>query len=258
MAGTPLSLQDAPSAPFAPHVLLLTLCLSLLSTPCSLLLRSYLSGVGFDPVYGARPVKRAVQRELETPLAKALLTGAFQEEDTVIVDASPSGSGLCFARRAAVAADGEGAGEGGAAAAAAQEEVPVVIPAGGYQRPVPVLAAAAATPAASTSGGGAAVAAGGKRFDPLAGGRKGSKSSQQAPIQQQQPNGSASEGPGTAPAAEAGAADGSSTGGGGGSSSGTEGLDAAVAARLDTTNLPSFLKDPVRRDGQDMPPTCSE
>lgn len=42
---------------------------------------------GFDPVYGARPVKRAVQRELETSLAKALLRGDFVEEDTVVVEA---------------------------------------------------------------------------------------------------------------------------------------------------------------------------
>ena len=42
---------------------------------------------GYDPVYGARPVKRAVQRELETALAKALLRGDFGEDDTVVVDA---------------------------------------------------------------------------------------------------------------------------------------------------------------------------
>ena len=37
---------------------------------------------GYDPVFGARPVKRAVQRELETGLAKALLKGEFGEDDT--------------------------------------------------------------------------------------------------------------------------------------------------------------------------------
>lgn len=46
---------------------------------------------GFDPVFGARPVKRAVQRELETSLAKALLRGEFGEEDTVVVSA-PGGA----------------------------------------------------------------------------------------------------------------------------------------------------------------------
>ncbi len=42
-------------------------------------------------MYGARPVKRAVQRDLETGLAKALLRGDFGEEDTVIVEA-PGGA----------------------------------------------------------------------------------------------------------------------------------------------------------------------
>jgi ATP-dependent Clp protease ATP-binding subunit ClpA len=34
-----------------------------------------LAAKGFDPIFGARPVKRAIQRELETPLAQALLRG---------------------------------------------------------------------------------------------------------------------------------------------------------------------------------------
>lgn len=38
---------------------------------------------GFDPVFGARPVKRAVQQQLETTIAKALLRGEFGEEDVV-------------------------------------------------------------------------------------------------------------------------------------------------------------------------------
>jgi len=46
---------------------------------------------GYDPVYGARPVKRAVQRELETSLAKGFLKGDFGEDDTVVVDA-PGGA----------------------------------------------------------------------------------------------------------------------------------------------------------------------
>ena len=56
---------------------------------CSLL--PALQERGFDPVYGARPVKRAVQRELETALAKGMLRGEFGEEDTVIVEA-PGGA----------------------------------------------------------------------------------------------------------------------------------------------------------------------
>jgi ATP-dependent Clp protease ATP-binding subunit ClpB len=41
--------------------------------------------VGYDPVYGARPLKRAVQRELETPIAKCILRGEFVSGDTILV-----------------------------------------------------------------------------------------------------------------------------------------------------------------------------
>jgi ATP-dependent Clp protease ATP-binding subunit ClpB len=42
---------------------------------------------GFDPVYGARPLKRAIQSEIENPLAKAILEGRFGPKDTIAVDA---------------------------------------------------------------------------------------------------------------------------------------------------------------------------
>ena len=45
-----------------------------------------LAKVGFDPVYGARPLKRAIQSELENPLAKAILEGRFAPKDTIYVD----------------------------------------------------------------------------------------------------------------------------------------------------------------------------
>lgn len=45
-----------------------------------------LAEVGYDPVYGARPLKRTIQRELETKLAKGILSGTFSEGDTVFVD----------------------------------------------------------------------------------------------------------------------------------------------------------------------------
>ncbi len=41
---------------------------------------------GFDPVYGARPLKRAIQQELENPLAKAILEGKFAAKDVIQVD----------------------------------------------------------------------------------------------------------------------------------------------------------------------------
>jgi ATP-dependent Clp protease ATP-binding subunit ClpB len=46
----------------------------------------FLAEVGFDPVYGARPLKRAIQRELETQIAKEILRGNFLEGDTIFVD----------------------------------------------------------------------------------------------------------------------------------------------------------------------------
>ena len=46
----------------------------------------FLADVGYDPVYGARPLKRAIQRELETAIAKAILRGEFQNGDTIFVD----------------------------------------------------------------------------------------------------------------------------------------------------------------------------
>jgi ATP-dependent Clp protease ATP-binding subunit ClpB len=46
----------------------------------------FLAEVGYDPVFGARPLKRAIQRELETPIAKAILRGEFNDGDTIFVD----------------------------------------------------------------------------------------------------------------------------------------------------------------------------
>ncbi len=44
-----------------------------------------LAEVGYDPVYGARPLKRAIQQRIENPLAEAILRGQFQPDDTVTV-----------------------------------------------------------------------------------------------------------------------------------------------------------------------------
>lgn len=46
----------------------------------------YLADVGFDPVYGARPLKRTIQRELETNVARRILAGEIKDGDTVVVD----------------------------------------------------------------------------------------------------------------------------------------------------------------------------
>ena len=57
---------------------------------------SLLANVGFDPVYGARPLKRAIQQQLENPLAQRILSGEFSNGDTVQVDAA--GGQLVFHR----------------------------------------------------------------------------------------------------------------------------------------------------------------
>jgi ATP-dependent Clp protease ATP-binding subunit ClpB len=41
---------------------------------------------GFDPVYGARPLKRAIQQSIENPLAQEILAGRFGPKDTVVID----------------------------------------------------------------------------------------------------------------------------------------------------------------------------
>ncbi|MEN6393741.1 MAG: ATP-dependent chaperone ClpB [Anaerolineaceae bacterium] len=48
--------------------------------------RQFLAEVGYDPNFGARPLKRAIQRELQDPLALKLLSGEFQEGNIILVD----------------------------------------------------------------------------------------------------------------------------------------------------------------------------
>ncbi|MGV1107194.1 ATP-dependent chaperone ClpB [Xanthomonas translucens] len=55
-----------------------------------------LGNVGFDPVYGARPLKRAIQSQLENPLAQQILSGQFLSGDTIRVDAE--GGQLVFVK----------------------------------------------------------------------------------------------------------------------------------------------------------------
>jgi ATP-dependent Clp protease ATP-binding subunit ClpB len=50
--------------------------------------RDWLGRVGYDPVYGARPLKRAVQKYLQDPLAEAILRGEVPDGSTVTVDDS--------------------------------------------------------------------------------------------------------------------------------------------------------------------------
>ncbi|HEX4339377.1 MAG TPA: ATP-dependent chaperone ClpB [Polyangiaceae bacterium] len=62
--------------------------------------KDYLGEVGWDPQYGARPLKRAIQKNVEDELARRVLEGQFSPGDTVLVDRTEKGLG--FATRSAV------------------------------------------------------------------------------------------------------------------------------------------------------------
>jgi ATP-dependent Clp protease ATP-binding subunit ClpA len=63
--------------------------------------KEHLAEAGWDPAYGARPLKRALQRLVENELAKRLLEGEFAEGDTILVDARDGE--LVFEKAGAVA-----------------------------------------------------------------------------------------------------------------------------------------------------------
>ena len=61
--------------------------------------RDYLAREGYDPAYGARPLKRTLQRKIQDPLALMLLDGKFVEGDTVLVDLSIEREGLVIRKK---------------------------------------------------------------------------------------------------------------------------------------------------------------
>lgn len=107
------------------------------TTPCSHP-RTQLSRQGFDPVFGARPVKRALQREVQTLLAQALLRGDFQEGDSILVEAAPDGTCLELHR-------------GGGSSSSSTPQPPALLPNG-----VSSSVAAAGKAAAAAANGGLA------------------------------------------------------------------------------------------------------
>jgi ATP-dependent Clp protease ATP-binding subunit ClpB len=58
--------------------------------------RTHLVRTGYDPLYGARPLKRAIQREIETPLGRRILKGEVRDGQTVLVGLDPSSGELKF------------------------------------------------------------------------------------------------------------------------------------------------------------------
>jgi ATP-dependent Clp protease ATP-binding subunit ClpB len=61
--------------------------------------RAHLVEIGYDPAYGARPLKRTIQREIETVVARMLLEGKVRDGQTVDVDYDPSAGRLTFTAR---------------------------------------------------------------------------------------------------------------------------------------------------------------
>ena len=59
----------------------------------------FIADTGYDPQFGARPLKRAVQTYLENPLARALLSGTYLEGSVIAVHVAQDGSGLSFSKK---------------------------------------------------------------------------------------------------------------------------------------------------------------
>ena len=56
--------------------------------------KQWLAETGYDPEYGARPLKRTIQRSVETQIAKGILAGQFPSGSTVTIDAGPEDNEL--------------------------------------------------------------------------------------------------------------------------------------------------------------------
>ncbi len=119
--------------------------------------RSLIVRDGTDPTFGARPLKRTIQRLVENPLAKALIEGRFKPGQTVVVDADPIGSTLMFTSGGeSVIAD---AGERRDARRRSDEDAPEAVGAGagsgsGGKRRRPVLDLPDTDPDRDNDGGG--------------------------------------------------------------------------------------------------------
>jgi ATP-dependent Clp protease ATP-binding subunit ClpB len=60
--------------------------------------QSFLAKRGYDPQYGARPLKRVIQRQVQDPLAMRILEGEFPDGSKIRADLAPDGESLTFAR----------------------------------------------------------------------------------------------------------------------------------------------------------------
>jgi ATP-dependent Clp protease ATP-binding subunit ClpA len=55
---------------------------------------------GYDQAFGARPLRREIQNQIEDPLSEQMLMASYEAGDTIIVDAAPEGGGLTIAKKA--------------------------------------------------------------------------------------------------------------------------------------------------------------
>ncbi|HEY7130758.1 MAG TPA: AAA family ATPase, partial [Candidatus Limnocylindrales bacterium] len=90
---------------------------------------------GTDPAFGARPLKRTIQRLVENPLARALLKGEFAPGDAIRIDADPVSGTLVFStERSTVVADASARRDARSASETADDEEPVAAGGGGKRR----------------------------------------------------------------------------------------------------------------------------
>lgn len=61
--------------------------------------KQFLVATGYDPAFGARPLKRAMQRYIEDPLAMEILAGNFEEGDNILIDRKNDDDSLTFTRK---------------------------------------------------------------------------------------------------------------------------------------------------------------
>jgi ATP-dependent Clp protease ATP-binding subunit ClpB len=83
--------------------------------------RAAIATEGYDPAYGARPLKRALQRMVQNPLAMGVLDGRFKDGDHIRVGAGANGGGLTFEVAPRVAGNG-GTGADGSGGGPARRE----------------------------------------------------------------------------------------------------------------------------------------
>jgi len=81
--------------------------------------RAHLAAIGYDPSYGARPLKRVIQRELETPLGRSLLKGDIKDGERVAVDYDREKNQLSFSAQASTGSDRAANGDARESASAA-------------------------------------------------------------------------------------------------------------------------------------------